>query len=318
MSLRVLIPGASGAIARKLAVRLAQRRARGRRHRPAALARSAHRVPRGRRAQARGRGRLPQGPAAGRRAHGDGDVARRAGRGALPDQPRRHARRLRVLARLRRRALHLRRPAHLLRRGARLAALPQGGRAAARAQPLPRARRPRRRRSLRRDGALALPRARDDASFASATRSGPTGHGTLASFIRGKRVPDGARVRPALPVPARGRRGRGHRPHASRSGRAASSTSPARSRCRSRASSSRPVARPCRFPSSSSRASSAASASPSCRSGALTHIKYPVVVDAKAFREATGFEHVTTRCAIASSATRSPPRMALGLRRNRR
>ena len=46
--------------------------------------------------------------------------------------------------------------------GPRLAALPHGGRAAARAQPLPRAGRPRRRRPLRGDRTVAFPRARND------------------------------------------------------------------------------------------------------------------------------------------------------------
>ena len=54
------------------------------------------RVPRGRHPQARRRGRLPQGPPGGGRPHGDGDVPRRPRRGALPDQPRRHARGLRA------------------------------------------------------------------------------------------------------------------------------------------------------------------------------------------------------------------------------
>ena len=60
---KILIPGAAGAIARKVALRLKAERARGHRHRSAALVERADRVPRGRHPKARRGGRVPQGRA---------------------------------------------------------------------------------------------------------------------------------------------------------------------------------------------------------------------------------------------------------------
>ena len=182
--MRVLIPGASGAIARKVALA-----PDGEGHEVIGIDRRPwpdapiefHEVDiRKRAAEDVFRKRAPRG----RRPHGDGDVARRAGRGALPDQPRRHARRLRPRARLRRQALHLRRPPHLLRRRPRLAALPHRGRAADRAQRFP---------ELADLVAADLYAATALWRFPELATTvlricytlGPTGHGTLASFLRG-------------------------------------------------------------------------------------------------------------------------------------
>ena len=104
-------------------------------------------------------------------------------------------------------ARDLRRPPHLLRRRARLAALPQRGRAADGG----------RRRfpeladlvaaDLYAGSALwRYPRADTDGAAHRATRSGRRGHGTLATFLRGPRVPIDARLRSAVPVHARARR----------------------------------------------------------------------------------------------------------------
>ena len=151
-------------------------------------------------------------------------------------------------ARVRRRALHLRRPAHVLRRGARLAALPHGGRAA-------------RSRSIASPSwPISSPPTSTRPPRSGASRSwpprvlrfcytlGPSGHGTLASFLRGKRVPMVLGFDPlfqflheddvvraivlTLEQAAAGRLQRGR----------------ARSRCRSRAWSARPGARRCPLP----------------------------------------------------------------------
>ena len=108
-----------------------------------------------------------------------------AERGPLPHQPRRHARRVRARARLRRGARRLRRSSHVLRRRAGLAALPRRGRAADGAGHLPRARRSRRRRSLRGHRALALAGAHHDGAAHLLHARPDAGTGTLATFLRG-------------------------------------------------------------------------------------------------------------------------------------
>ena len=181
--------------------------------------------------------------------------------------------------------------AHLLRRGPGLAALPRGGRAAARAQPLPRARRSRRRRPLRRDGALALPGARDhraprllharpDAGTAR-SRASFTASACRWSWGSTRCSSSCTRTTSCEAIVADARR----------SDRAASSTWPDRSRCRSRASSREAGRTPIPVPEFVLESLIGRFGFPRLPKGALTHIKYPVVVDAKAFREATGFAH---------------------------
>ena len=99
--------------------------------------------------------------------------------------------------------VHLRRPPHLLRRRRRLAALPRRGRAADGDDHVPRARRSRRRRSLRRLGAVALSRARHQRPAHLLHARPDRCTGTLATFLRGAARADGARLRSALPVHAR-------------------------------------------------------------------------------------------------------------------
>ena len=288
--MRVLIPGAAGAIARKLAVRL---------------------VADGHEVIGIDRRPWPDAPIEFHevdvRKRAAEDVFRKARpeavvhmatvtslmvprRGALPDQPRAGRAPSSTTPRLRRVALHLRRPPHLLRRRPRLSAVSLEDE-----PPL----------ELNRFPALADLVAADLYAATALWRFpelatsvlrvcytlGASGQGTLAGFLRGKRVPMvlgfdplfqflheddvvEALVLDARQAPARRLQRRR-----------------ARSRCRCRAWPSRRGARrsPCRR--SCSRASSGASASPRLPKGALTHIKYPVVVDAKAFRETTGFRH---------------------------
>ena len=158
-------------------------------------------------------------------------------------------------------------------------------------EPLPGAGRSGRRGPLRRHGALALPRA-DHVGAARLLHARPERARHARELPSRQARADGPRLRPALPVHARGRRGHARSCSRSRSGRAASSTSPARSRCRCRASSSRDRA----HASPSARSSSVKAllgrfGLPKLPPGALGHVKYPVVVDARAFREQTGFSH---------------------------
>ena len=144
------------------------------------------------------------------------------------------------------------------------------------------------------DRAVALSGARDDACCASATRSGPGDHGTLATFLAAsacrwcsasircsssctrttssrrscctleKRLRGVFNVAGPQPLPL------------SRVISEAGRDAGAAARVRPRG------------------ACSGASGFPQLPTGALTHIKYPVVVDAQAFRQATGFEHART------------------------
>ena len=211
-------------------------RARGDRHRPAALPRRAggRRDARGRHPQARRRGRVPQGAARGGDPHGDGDAPRGAERGSLPHQPRRHARGVRALAR-----------PTASSTSSSSAATPTTAPPPTRRSTTPRtSRRWRWRRSpsspissppistpARRSGAIP--------SFVTTVLRmvytlGPTGHGTLGDVPPRPARADDARLRSALPVHARGGRRAARSCSRSRRGRAASSTSPGRSRCRSR------------------------------------------------------------------------------------
>ena len=289
--MRILIPGASGAIARKVAARLV---ADG--HEVVGIDRRPwldapiefHEVDVRKRAA---EDVFRKAPAAGGGQHGDGHVARDAGRGALPDQPRRHARRLRLLR---------------ARTGSSTASSSDGTPSTA---PGPTRRSSTRRTSRRsrstcsRSCAISSPPTCTPATalwrFPELATTvlrlcytlGPSGHGTLASFLRGKRVPMVLGFDPLFQFLHEDDVVRGHRRSRSRSARGASSTSRVPSRCRCRASSARPAGRRCRCPSSSSRACSGASGSRKLPRGALSHIKYPVVVDASAFREARGSQH---------------------------
>ena len=120
---------------------------------------------------------------------------------------------------------------------------------------------------------------------------GTPGTGTLASFLRGQRVPMVLGLRSALPVHARGRRR--HR-HPARAGEAAARRlqrgRPAAGAALGHHPRDRPHARAAAR-AAAARGCSAASGFPRLPPGALAHIKYPIVVDARRFREATGFQY---------------------------
>jgi UDP-glucose 4-epimerase len=132
---------------------------------------------------------------------------------------------------------------------------------------------------------------------------GPTGHGTLASFLRGPRVPTHPRLRSALPVHARARAlelaidkrprgvfnvaGPGPQPLSMIARAAGRSTLP--------------------IPEFVLATLLGRRGLPRLARGAIEHIKYPIIIDDAAFRAATGYAHqYSTDEAIAEYRARHP------------
>ncbi|MEZ4312342.1 MAG: NAD-dependent epimerase/dehydratase family protein [Polyangiaceae bacterium] len=147
---------------------------------------------------------------------------------------------------------------------------------------------------------------------------GPTGHGTLATFLKGPRVPSVLGFDPLYQFMHGARRRQRHRPRPSRPGYAESTTSPAPSP-------SPQPPHPRRRPPPDPHPRRSFSHNllgrfglPKLPKGALAHIKYPVVIDAAPFRKATGFAHeVSETQAISEYRSAFPPQARLPRRLTR-